>query len=355
MAFNAGPAPKVNKVYRGGYDDGGASGYADDWGRAQMRAGQNEQERLASIQSGEGSVAAQQMRAGLGQAQQAMAAQAGAGGSNPLAQRAAINAGAQMQQRGVTDAAALRAQEMAAARDSLANYYQRQAQGHMGYDHMNQQGQIAEEKLRRDHARHRTEQEAAQRNFAMQILGTAANAGSMLSDERAKMGVVAADPAAADATIRGLGGGAPVRVVDTSGMSRSQIDAIPGYEMRPKDADDDAVKRYAAHLQSSSADATLRGIKGHEYQYRPQHVAAGEPAGQRYGVMAQDLERTPLGASVVHNTPEGKRIDTDQATGMQLALTGRLGERQDATEEAVKRLAAQLEAEGAKTRRKLGR
>lgn len=56
---------------------------------------------------------------------------------------------------------------------------------------------------------------------------------------------------------------------------------------------------------------------GYAYNYTPD--SGEDPSKRRYGVMAQDLEKTPMGASVVHDTPGGKMVDTRMATGVQFA------------------------------------
>ena len=56
---------------------------------------------------------------------------------------------------------------------------------------------------------------------------------------------------------------------------------------------------------------------GYAYNYR--EGSGEDPTRRRYGVMAQDLERTPMGASLVEDTPRGKVIDTRQAAGTLLA------------------------------------
>ena len=66
---------------------------------------------------------------------------------------------------------------------------------------------------------------------------------------------------------------------------------------------------------------------GYAYNYRE---GSGEDTGKRrYGVMAQDLERTPMGASIVQDTPRGKMVDTRQATGTLLASVSDLQKQLD--------------------------
>lgn len=52
------------------------------------------------------------------------------------------------------------------------------------------------------------------------------------------------------------------------------------------------------------------------FDYQP---GAGPP-GHRVGVLAQQLEQTPAGAALVQDTPQGKIVDTDQATLANMAI-----------------------------------
>ena len=80
-------------------------------------------------------------------------------------------------------------------------------------------------------------------------------------------------------------------------------------------------------------DATLRSIDPKTFEYRSPHRRVLDlPSGKVYGTMAQDLERTPLGRTMVRDTPMGKMIDNRVATGATLGLIGRLGERLDSLE-----------------------
>jgi hypothetical protein len=51
-----------------------------------------------------------------------------------------------------------------------------------------------------------------------------------------------------------------------------------------------------------------------------EYKAGAGPGGHRVGVLAQDLERTPAGAALVQETPQGKVVDTNQATMANMAI-----------------------------------
>lgn len=101
---------------------------------------------------------------------------------------------------------------------------------------------------------------------------------------------------------------------------------------RPPVPSDERVKERVANAPPAQQDAATRSLSGYTFDYKPEMVAAGAPSDRRVGVMAQDVESTPLGREVVRETPMGKALDRDNALGMALGLLGRLGERIDKLE-----------------------
>ena len=66
----------------------------------------------------------------------------------------------------------------------------------------------------------------------------------------------------------------------------------------------------------------LANVKPVGYQYKPgiEGEQSGKPDGtQRVGIIAQDLERTPLKDSVI-DTAEGKKLDVPQLTANNTAM-----------------------------------
>jgi hypothetical protein len=69
----------------------------------------------------------------------------------------------------------------------------------------------------------------------------------------------------------------------------------------------------------------LDNLVAYKYKYKP-----GEPGtvpGERYGIMAQDLEKSPMGASIVVEDGGRKKIDAAQAVGVLLAAMARMNQR----------------------------
>jgi hypothetical protein len=68
----------------------------------------------------------------------------------------------------------------------------------------------------------------------------------------------------------------------------------------------------------------LDALKPVKFKYKDPKAEGAAP-GQRYGVIAQDLEKTPMGKSIVVTMPDGhKGIDTGQAVGVLLAAMARM-------------------------------
>ncbi len=103
-------------------------------------------------------------------------------------------------------------------------------------------------------------------------------------------------------------------------------------------------------------DEFLDSLEGYTYEYKPEYQdALGLPSKRQYGVMAQDVERTPLGKSFVEDTPNGKVLDTVQGFGSTLAGLGRLNQRLRSLEanQEASRVNGELLREGRKTKRAL--
>lgn len=118
--------------------------------------------------------------------------------------------------------------------------------------------------------------------------------------------------------------------VDTSGYTESMRQAPPitlDEEQRTQsliDALGQAGALTDAQLSRGAIDATMDGVRPRQFEYRAQTGLDTRP---RAGILAQDLERTPLGRSIVRETPRGKALDVGQLSGANSAMIGRLNER----------------------------
>lgn len=77
-------------------------------------------------------------------------------------------------------------------------------------------------------------------------------------------------------------------------------------------ASDEQVKE---DVKEFDPDQFLDSITGYKYKYKNKDLGDGSNG----GVMAQDLEKTPEGAAIVEDTPEGKMVDYGKGFGLLLA------------------------------------
>ena len=90
----------------------------------------------------------------------------------------------------------------------------------------------------------------------------------------------------------------------------------------------------------SAALETVGNAPGYSYRYKDPGQPGAKP-GRQYGPMAQDLERGPLGDTLVKDTPNGKMVDTGRVAMMGASAITELNHRLEALEHALgKRSAA---------------
>lgn len=78
--------------------------------------------------------------------------------------------------------------------------------------------------------------------------------------------------------------------------------------------------------QPSAPEQFMDTLKPYAFNYKA--GTPGEDPKQRYaGVMAQDVEKSPMGATFVKDTPQGKKLDIQHGFGTALAALGDLNQR----------------------------
>ena len=75
---------------------------------------------------------------------------------------------------------------------------------------------------------------------------------------------------------------------------------------------------------AGQVEAFLDALNEYKYEYKDPH---GDQAGMFVGVMAQDLEKTPMGASFVKDTPRGKQVDYGHGLAAILASQANIHDR----------------------------
>ncbi len=259
------------------------------------------------------SAAQQQMRQGTDdsiQAQMAMAHSA-----NPmqagLANYTAAQQGAGMMQRNVQNTGILRAQEQAQARGEMG-----QALNQQRVADLQAQGLSFEQAMRQA----QLEQQQTGMNDAMRLgylnAGTAANQTAMggqiaLGNRQSQEGM------AADAINSGT---ANANAGSSSANTAASLGALAAMM---------SDERNKTNIEDGTAPvrSLLGALKPRAYDYKNPEA---DGRGRHVGIMAQDLERSPMGREMIIETPRGKMIDMRKATGGLLAavadLHGRLGQ-----------------------------
>lgn len=283
--------------------------------------------RRRALGQGGPSLAELQMRQGIKQAsQQARSQAAGArGASAALQQRMASTAQASLAGQATTAGAQLRAQEQMAAEQAYAQQLQQrrvadlQAQG-LSIQEAEAQLQAETAAMQTQAGIESGEAERRQKGLGAVIGGIGAGFG--LSDIRAKEDI---EPAQLTTSQR-------------LGSSLGAFGALLGGQPIPQPAAGNT-PLLVSDRESKDIRDTWSEVDPYTYRYRPEAAAMitaergdglegyrdrREP---RAGIMAQDLERTPLGRSAVIDTPQGKRIDSDRAVSLALAETAALEKR----------------------------
>ena len=122
-----------------------------------------------------------------------------------------------------------------------------------------------------------------------------------------------------------------------SKMKAHMLDSI----ISQKASSQDSVVR-KAQRQQHPLDDLMSETKPYSFDYnnkgrKLQAALGNDPDGRQYGVMAQDLERSPVGRSMVVDTPAGKVVDTNKAAMASLAANARLNERLERMEAGMAR------------------
>lgn len=207
---------------------------------------------------------------------------------NPALQAQAINAGALSGVELGSQAAEMRANEMANARGQLLSADQaslgaRQAQEGM---RQNERQGLRQEYLSRDNMALGRSHDVAMMDLARQQ----ANAGQQMQAQALQQAALG-------------------KTIDTAGAAVTAL------------SDERAKKNVQGGAQD--ADAFMGMMKSKVYEY----IDSRNGEGSRLGVMAQDVERSPMGQSVVVESEKGKALDIPKATSALLASTARLHER----------------------------
>lgn len=307
--FQLGGSPQKQNELMGALERG--------WGNSQGRQGTQADPRiglaargdqqqalmyLQNMAAGNGPTAAQSMYQNNANAAMANAASmaAGARGGGPAAvaaQRAAMMGNAGQMAMAANQAAQIRAQEM---QNAIGGYAQA-AQGVRGQDAQWAMGnaQLSDAQRARDDARELAYMNAAMGNYQQNSNRGQAN----YINEGNWLRGYAADARARDER----------NAANTASSVGSGLGALGSLAIL---ASDKNVKKNI-RAGDKAVEHTLSALAAKTYDYK----SARHGAGPQIGILAQDLERTPLGRSAVVPHPEGFRA-VDLPRGLSISLAG---------------------------------
>ncbi len=223
-----------------------------------------------------------QRQAGNAMAQQTSQAQMARGANSALAGRAAARMNAEIGTNAAGQAGIAQMQDQQAAQNQLGGLLGMQRGQDIQTAGANQQSQLAQQQL--------------QLSALAQMLGVDEAA---LRQDQAKRAIQATDKGNL-ATLLQVGG---------------QVGAAAASDRNLKtDISEDA---------GAEVDDILRNLSPKAYRYKDERHGKG----RRVGIMAQDLERSWLGADIVEDTPDGKMLDVNKALSLALAAVARLDAR----------------------------
>ncbi len=110
--------------------------------------------------------------------------------------------------------------------------------------------------------------------------------------------------------------------ITAAGITPGDVMQVGGTVAAGAIASDRALKK-DVRKASSSIDEMLDKLEATVYRYKDEKHGEG----RRAGIMAQDLQRSKLGALVVRETPGGKMLDVNAAVSAALASSARLHRR----------------------------
>lgn len=157
-----------------------------------------------------------------------------------------------------------------------------------------------------------------------------ANAGNTLTqaqiDQKARQDAAANALAAQGQTITGSIGSAQAQATAAAADAQRDAAIIGGLSSGIAALASDERKKTDISDSEAEIAEFMSKTKPYQFKYKDPDEAGAAP-GKRYGVMAQDLERSKVGKSLVRDTPNGKYIDGPQAIGAILATLSAMNKR----------------------------
>lgn len=158
----------------------------------------------------------------------------------------------------------------------------------------------------------------AQRGQDIQVAG--ANQQSQLAQQQQQLGALAQMLGVDQAELQAAMAKANTNAAD-KGMLGSLLEV--GGKVGAAAASDRNLKTDIIEEIGTEVDELLAELTPKTYRYKDEKHGEGV----RVGIMAQDLERSALGRTIVISTPEGKMLDVPKALSLALAAVARLDAR----------------------------
>ena len=269
----------------------------------------------------------------------------GLGGEATAMRNAAFNA-ADISAQTNQQAAQLRAQEEQAqlARQMQALQYVGGTDAAMGQFGLQQgmQGEMAQRGL--NDARSATLLQAQLGSQQMMDQQLAGQRAANMQYELARTGNLLNADAQSAQLVSGRGNALIGGIASMGGAAMALSDERSKRNIEELDAENRQLRQLLEAL-GDDAVATVRGAPGHTYRYEDPDAPGAAP-GLHAGPMAQDLERTPLGESLVREGPRGKMVDAGRAGLTALAAASAQQRELDQVRAEQEELQRQLRALG---------
>lgn len=134
----------------------------------------------------------------------------------------------------------------------------------------------------------------------------------------------------------------------SSGLLTGGANALGGAAMMFSDARLKQPTPYPDQSGTHLAQSFLDHLMPRSFNWKDPHDAPnpGAATGTNLGVYAQDIEKTPMGKTMVQDTPQGKTLDLHALTGALAAGAGYLAHKKDEHEMRIARLEQALGMHG---------
>ena len=262
------------------------------------------------------SVAAMQQKQGFDQsiAQQFALANSQRGGFNPAAVRQAQMQSASLGQGLAAQQALLRAQEIAQARGELGQYGQASGQlgaqiGSIALQDRGQNIEVAQTNLQSTLANRARVDEMVRASAQAKLGSLSSELGAQASIYGAQLGYDGQRFAANQQKEGQLLGG----VIGAAGAGAAAM------------LSDERQKKNISSSDSQMHDF-LSALSARQYEYKNPSMQGAAP-GKRYGIVAQDLEKSEVGKSMVKDVGGMKMIDTNQGFGAVLGALAHINKK----------------------------